>query len=124
MSVNMAMIVLTEYKGDSTVYLVPAFILDWIDQPYDRSQLPSSSYKEQLPGNVRDFFIESAQNSAFHEIEEIEDTVQVTIGSPENDRALQLVVADPFEFSNQAEAIAYATYTDVTIVNTFQGMVY
>jgi len=124
MSVNMAMIVLTEHKGDSIIYLVPEFILDWVNQPYNSTQLHYSSYKEQLPVNVRDFFIESAQNSAFHEIEEIEDTVQVTIGSPENDRALQLVIADSFDFTSIVTAIKYAADNDFVIVDEFRGLCY
>jgi hypothetical protein len=124
MQTRMAMVVLTEYRGESTTYLIPIYVLDWINQPYDRTKLPASNYKEQLPDNIRDFFIESAQNSVYHEIEDIEDTIEISIGSAQNDRALHLIVADSLEFSRTTEVFDFTADNNMLVVATFEGMVY
>ena len=124
MQTRMAMVVLTEHKGDSIIYLVPKFILDWINQPYDRTKLPASNYKEQLPDNIRDFFIESAQNSVYHEIEDIEDTIEISIGSAQNDRALHLIVADSLTFTRTIEVFDFTADNNMLVVAAFEGMVY
>ena len=124
MKTHMAMVVLTEYRGESTTFLIPIYVLDWINQPYDCTKFPASNYKEQLPDNIRDFFIESAQNSVSHEIEDIEDTIEISISSTQNDRALHLIVADSLTFTRTTEVFAYTTDNNVLVVAAFEGMVY
>lgn len=122
MSKEMSLVVLSDRK-DETVYMVPPFVMSWINQPYDHSR-SRYGYNEKLPSDVLAFFKESAKDNDFVDEDDIMDTVEVTVGSTNNDRALQVIVADSFEFGSEVDAIAHAKENDIVINDVYHGVCY
>ena len=75
----------------------------------------SSSYKEELPTEVAQFFDAVAPRTAPH------THVQVTSGSYHNDRAL--AIPGPY-FTGLMDFIEHVRKENVTIVNEFEGHIY
>lgn len=120
---KMALVTLTERGGYETVYIVPKFVLAWINQPYKQTR-QVSIYEEPVPTDVLTFFENSADDNQFMDRTDVPAKVNVTIGSAQNDRALQMVVGDTFTFESTRDAVAYAKSNGIDIVDSFNGLFY
>ena len=94
---------------------MPLCVLEWITLPYQALDQRSSSYKEELPTEVAQFFDAVAPRTAPH------THVQVTSGSYHNDRAL--AIPGPY-FTGLMDLIEHVRKENVTIVDEFEGHIY
>lgn len=96
-------------QGDVDLKLVTQEVWDWILTPFNGK---GSSYSEVAPKEVQDEMIK--HNGKVYD-------VSVTIGSYENDRALQ---APGISFWGHKELIEYVKNNNIEIVEEFEGYIY
>lgn len=96
-------------QGDVDLKLVTKEVWDWILTPFNGK---SSGYSEVVPKEVQDEMIK--HNGSV-------DEVFVSIGSYENDRALQ---APGISFWGHKELIEYVKNNNIEIVEEFEGYIY
>ena len=96
-------------QGDTDLKLVTQEVWDWVLTPFNGK---GSGYTETVPKAVQEEMMK--HNGEVYE-------VNVTIGSYENDRALQ---APGVSFRTHKELIEYVKKNSVEIVEEFDGYIY
>ena len=98
--------------GDTTKSLVTEDVWNWINSGYNSDK---SSYYEDLSEPIKE------QMKLHNKYAPNCSSIMVTIGSYDNDRAIQ---APGIEFSSTKELMKYIKENDIEIVEEYEGCIY
>ena len=105
-------LVMLEGQGDLDMKLVGKATFDWINS--ERPDMPDYSADEEVPAAVL------AENPEM--VERGKTTIQVTSGSCENDRAMNVVAT--LTFDSVVEAMKYIAKNKINLVDEFTACIY
>ena len=100
--------------GDTEIHIVPEEVIDWITSPLPKFGRTCRA-DDVLPANIQNMFDKAP---------EVELPISLTVGSPENDRAIYCGhIASHTAFSVK-EAMEYCRKNGITIGKTYEGCSY